>query len=968
MSNEWSNLAKIVFARTYSRRQENGSTETWPDTIERVIAGNCSLVSVPESEQSRLRDFMLRRKAIPAGRGLWFSGSPAHSRIGGKALNNCWLLLANDWENFVLAQDLLMLGGGVGLSVEHKYSSKLPRIKRDVSVLHQPDKSADFIVPDSREGWCELTRRTLESYFVTGRSFSYSTVCIRGAGEYIHGFGGVASGPLPLVRFISNLCRLLSNRSNKHLHPIDAADIITAIGEMVVAGNVRRSAIIVIGDCFDKEYLLAKRWDLQSVPSYRSRANYSVVCDDVDDLHPSFWKTYEHGEPFGIINRRNIQAYGRMGERRSDSAVGVNPCFRGDTKILTRQGYFEVKELLYKPVEVWDGTWWCPTKFKITGINQPILKITLQDGSEEFTTPYHSYILENNAKKLANTLVIGDKLKISNAPNIPGSIKSNGAYLKGFLIGDGSLVNNTRAGLSLYSTKYSCIIRLTKSASEISPAKIVTNSIINISFTKESKQKRRIMQGLGIRNYELKKWASEYKQYLPLDIYNWCNIDKYNFIAGILDADGSAMNTKNGFGYQISSIYKQWLLDFQRLLKTIGVKSKVVQTKAGSYKKIKNKSYYCQDLYRLTISQEASIILSTKVNFSRLVSFKTKTTSYKLKSKFNKIVAIEEVGITEKVYCCNVHTNHSLALQSGIQIGQCAEATLECYEPCNLQEIALMNLANEAEFAEAAVLMHRYGKRVTLEDYKDERINNVIERNRRIGTGITGCLGSSLFNSKTLDNIYKIIAKENYNYSKELNIAPSIRTTLIKPSGTVSKVLDQQSYEGLHPAFSRYMIQRIRFAANDNLIPLLRNAGHHMEPEQQLDGSINHDTQVVDFYLQAPAGLPVADEDWNTWKQLDVLLMAQKYWADQACSVTVYYKREEIPQLKEWLHENLQYLKTISFLCHSGHGFKQAPKEGITAEEYEKFTAKVKPIEFEQIGSGNELESLECEGGACPIK
>ncbi len=96
--------------------------------------------------------------------------------------------------------------------------------------------------------------------------------------------------------------------------------------------------------------------------------------------------------------------------------------------------------------------------------------------------------------------------------------------------------------------------------------------------------------------------------------------------------------------------------------------------------------------------------------------------------------------------------------------------------------------------------------------------------------------------------------------------------------------------------------------------------------------------------------------------------MAQKHWADQSVSVTVYYKREEISQLKKWLGENLKYLKTISFLCHSEHGFLQAPKEKITKEQYEKLSAKIKPINDDGIGEGELESSMECEGGACPVK
>lgn len=618
----WSNLAKVVYKRTYARK-DFGKLENWQDTVERVIAGNVRNHNVSQNEIDRLRYFLLNRKAGPAGRGWWFSGAPSHARLGGVALNNCWAVSGDDWMNFVVAQDLLMLGGGVGMSVEYRFVSKLPRVKRNVVIKHKPAKDAEFIVPDSREGWNELTRRVLEAFFVTGKGFEYSTVCIRGAGEPIIGFGGTSSGPIPLINLVEKLCGVLSAREGRSVRPIDAMDILCSIGEMVVAGNVRRSAIIILGDPFDKEYLKSKRWDLGPIPTQRAMANLSVVCDDIEDLHPLFWKTYEQGEPFGIVNRSNIQNFARMGEKRKDTAMLVNPC---------------------------------------------------------------------------------------------------------------------------------------------------------------------------------------------------------------------------------------------------------------------------------------------------------------------------------------------------------AEATLEDGEPCNLQELALPNLNSVEEFEEAARLMHRWGKRVTTEKYHHEKSDSVVKRNRRIGTGITGCLQSPLFTPETLDRVYAAIQDENRKYSKELGINESIRTTVIKPSGTISKVFDMNGYEGIHAAYSRHYIQRVRFSASDPLVPLLASAGHKIEPVVRFDGTLDHNTVVVDFYEKAPEGSPVADENWDTWKQLDVLKMAQKHWADQSVSVTVYYRKEGIEQLKEWLGNNLKYLKTISFLCHSEHGFKQAPKEVISKAEYEKMSEKIQPIQIDVVGDGFDLSGTECEGGACPIK
>ena len=105
--------------------------------------------------------------------------------------------------------------------------------------------------------------------------------------------------------------------------------------------------------------------------------------------------------------------------------------------------------------------------------------------------------------------------------------------------------------------------------------------------------------------------------------------------------------------------------------------------------------------------------------------------------------------------------------------------------------------------------MHRYGKRVTCEKYHNELNEQAVKRNRRVGTGITGCLQSPLFTAETLDKAYSAIQEENIRYSKELGIPESLRTTVIKPSGTLSLLGDVTP--GIHPSYSKYYIRRVRF-------------------------------------------------------------------------------------------------------------------------------------------------------------
>ena len=227
-----------------------------------------------------------------------------------------------------------MLGSGVGYNIQRENIDKLPPVNTD---FKRPERrntaDADFIVPDSREGWVALLGKTLKAAFLahkTGKqTFSYSTQLIRSKGAPIKGFGGTASGPEDLVWGIDEISKILEKRAGKKIRPIDALDIMNIIGAVVVAGNVRRSAQIAIGDADDVEYLLAKRWDLGNIPSWRAMSNNSVVCHDIGDLHDYFWDGYEgKGEPYGLINLKLSRKTGRLGETQypDPKVQGYNPC------------------------------------------------------------------------------------------------------------------------------------------------------------------------------------------------------------------------------------------------------------------------------------------------------------------------------------------------------------------------------------------------------------------------------------------------------------------------------------------------------------------------------------------------------------------------------------------------------------------------------------------------------------------
>jgi hypothetical protein len=334
LNTPWSTLGYITYKRTYSRRIDEHKTEEFPQTVERVLrsCNNQLKVGFTDEETQRLRGYLTGLKGSVAGRFWWQMGTETVDRLGLASLQNCAFTSINQpVRPFTWAMDMLMLGSGVGFNIQQKNISQLPPVNAAFKAptrLDTPD--ADFIVPDSREGWVKLLGKTLKAAFLsnTSTTFSYSTVLIRGKGAPIKGFGGVASGPEDLCWGIAEISKVLEKRASKQLHPIDALDIMNIIGSVVVAGNVRRSAQIAIGDWDDLEYLRAKRWDLGSIPSWRAMSNNSIVCDDVTKLGQDFWDGYEgKGEPYGLINLELSRAIGRLGETEyPDPGVnGYNP-------------------------------------------------------------------------------------------------------------------------------------------------------------------------------------------------------------------------------------------------------------------------------------------------------------------------------------------------------------------------------------------------------------------------------------------------------------------------------------------------------------------------------------------------------------------------------------------------------------------------------------------------------------------
>ena len=339
-------LGYIVYKRTYARLKEDGNTEEWHETVARCVEGAQKIgAGYSKEEAERIFDYVFNLKCNFAGRMLWQLGTSTVDRFGANSLLNCWATAMREPKAFLFLFENLMLGGGVGYSIRREDVHELPKIKKGVNISHQETKDADFIVPDKREGWVQLLSNLLDAFYVTGKSFTYSTILVRGYGELIHGFGGKASGPQILIDGIEKITKIFQAREGKKLRSIDVLDICNIIGSIVVAGNVRRSAEIALGDPDDILYIRAKNWSSGNVPNWRAMSNNTIYVDSFTHIMDEVWTNgyeinkdtgFANGEPYGFFNLPLSQKFGRLKDgpmstsniypTEVDNCEMTNPC------------------------------------------------------------------------------------------------------------------------------------------------------------------------------------------------------------------------------------------------------------------------------------------------------------------------------------------------------------------------------------------------------------------------------------------------------------------------------------------------------------------------------------------------------------------------------------------------------------------------------------------------------------------
>ena len=306
----------------------------------------------------------------------------------------------------------------------------------------------------------------------------------------------------------------------------------------------------------------------------------------------------------------------------------------------------------------------------------------------------------------------------------------------------------------------------------------------------------------------------------------------------------------------------------------------------------------------------------------------------------------------------------------------CSEIILRSNQFCNLSEIVVRaddDLASLKRKCEVAAIIGTL--QATLTDFR--YLRNVWKRNTEeealLGVSMTGIMDHYLLSKgdspdleKWLEQIRNVAIKTNEKWATKLGINQSAAITCVKPSGTVSQLVDSAS--GIHPRFSEHYIRRVRSDKKDPLAQFMSAAGFPVEQDLMSQASL-----VYSFPVKSPEGCTTVKQV-GAMEQLKLWKAYQNGWCEHKPSITVYYTDDEFLEVAQWIWDNFDLCSGISLLPYSDHVYQQAPYEDIDAEKYEELLAAMPEgvnwddlEHFEKEDNTTGSQELACVGGACEI-
>ena len=306
----------------------------------------------------------------------------------------------------------------------------------------------------------------------------------------------------------------------------------------------------------------------------------------------------------------------------------------------------------------------------------------------------------------------------------------------------------------------------------------------------------------------------------------------------------------------------------------------------------------------------------------------------------------------------------------------CSEIILRDRQFCNLTEVIIRSddtVESLARKTRLAAILGTFQASLTYFPYLTSEFTKNCEEEALLGVSLTGILDNHIMRGESQDDI-SVVLKDlkdiavnmNAEWAKKLGINPAAAVTCVKPSGTVSQLVDAAS--GIHARHSEYYIRTVRADRKDPLCQMMLEKGFPAEPD------VTKPDHVMVFSFPMKAEGSITRNDMSALEHLEVWLTYQNYWCEHKPSITITVREEEWMEVGAWVYKHFDEVSGISFLPHSNHSYRQAPYQECSKEEYEAFLLKMpKDVNwsdlknYEKVDSTTGTQTLACSGNSCEL-
>jgi ribonucleoside-triphosphate reductase len=1067
----------VTFTRTYARKinpeNPNSRVETWDEAINRIIVA-CDRqlhVGFTASEEKEVYDMMFQLKALVAGRFLWQLGTETVDRLGLLSLQNCaFCIIDTPVRPFTWTMDCLMLGSGVGFNLAPEHLNKLPVVKPiQIKVERLDSKDADFIVPDSREGWVKLLGKVLKAHFYSGKSFSYSTTLLRSSGAAIKGFGGSASGPEILCKGMQAINNVLNESAGRKLRSVDALDIMNIIGMIVVAGNVRRSAQIALSVAQDTFFLRAKRWDLGNIPNWRCNSNNSILCNHIDELSAEFWTGYQgNGEPYGLINLPLSKACGRLNERQypDPDVEGYNPCAEQSLnnfetcalgelvlpRIESKEELFRCAQLLYRVIK---------HSLRLPCHHPETEAIVHKNMRMGIGITGYLQATEEQRSWLSETYVRLRQYDVeySHSHGWPTSIKLTTVKPSGTL----SLLAGCTAGVHPgYARQY---IRRIRFAAESPLVPLCRSHGYHVEFVRQFDGSLDHSTVVVQFPYKLPNTAIVASEVTALDQLNFVKRLQTEWSDNSVSCclvGNTLIHTDKGFRYlaeickkgrvlpqpsqrgaptRFNSplIYSGDLDDSLRAQEGQFYSHKMeVVTAEGSL--LRSNAYY-HNGYSLTVKLflgNGARLEGTKTHKVQVIDEATQTIVWRpLEDLTLGTFVVSRLGLNiwpdskkyvinnlcvkldywTSVFAVNMMPNFHYCENTSEVFFEKTQEWLDSWKDCDSHGLEHVLQTKWGSLYRGVPKFVLQGSKEVVIQYismvwflthnlhkdKAEFMLNCPYRTAAVLQTLLTNLGVAvdIVPSKQVESRFHLAVRgrDAIDYMLTLftrELSPFEERVVLSVHPTFFEKELSPRYPSLSIPLTGYLPNMgFREMFRDNVLPYMVSK----EFERRMTAVCRHhdpnlDRQTLAQFVDLGQGQSFTVDDQflhptfmfhkithihlghAPQQTFDISVPVSNSYLVQSGVVshnTVYYRREELPAIQQWLSENYENnVKTCSFLLHSEHGFDQAPLEEITIERYNEMVNSSRTFDLSSNSVENtqedDLLEVECAGGACPIR